>query len=73
MTALLSLPQAVTKSFSSDAMKLFSHKPLFAELTELRGDRSVGEGHWHKLCRWNFGLQEDLDEDGYTLYQHPVS
>ena len=39
-----------------DGIHVFRNKHLFAELHELRGDG------WHEVRRWNYGLEEDLEE-----------
>ena len=43
---------------SSNKLTVFRNKHLFAEVHELRGDG------WHETKRYNYGLEEDLEEGG---------
>ena len=45
--------------------KLFTHSQLFIELREFRDEE------WHQTHRWNFGLEEDIDENGLPVWNHP--
>eukprot|EP00040_Diaphanoeca_grandis_P028363 m.164155 g.164155 ORF g.164155 m.164155 type:complete len:995 (+) comp31325_c0_seq1:73-3057(+) len=59
--------------------KFFKKKQLFVEMDEFR-ESFVRDPRTHKFertqlwvetHRWNFGLQEDLDEQGHTVWNHP--
>jgi hypothetical protein len=52
-------------SKTHEPTKFFKRKQLFVEMDELRGDQ------WRETHRWNFGLEEDLDEDGEPVWNHP--
>ncbi|KAH8052069.1 hypothetical protein JL722_10519 [Aureococcus anophagefferens] len=45
----------------TDGIHVFRNRHLFAEMHELRKDG------WHETRRWNYGLEEDLEEDCKVL------
>eukprot|EP00035_Acanthoeca_spectabilis_P025171 m.457166 g.457166 ORF g.457166 m.457166 type:complete len:1083 (+) comp21210_c0_seq1:212-3460(+) len=75
----LGLPPSPRISDAKSPTKLFKNTHIFVEMDELRVGlvrnpsthqfQRVEE--WQETHRWNFGLQEDLDELGVPMWNHP--
>ena len=51
---------------STRPTQLFKQTQIFVEMDELRDNK------WKETHRWNFGLEEDFDDDGVPKWNHPV-